>query len=388
MTHAIDLDAVLARIGRQIETGAAERDAEDAFAADGYRLLRDHRVFSALVPAELGGGGTSHGAMCRFIRGLGRRCPSTALALSMHQHLVAAALANHLAGRPGRTLLEAVAGGERILVSTGANDWLDSNGRAEPVEGGWRVTAVKPFASGAPMGNMLVTSAVATPAGRGEDGGGEVLHMAMPLSAAGVTVGDDWQALGMRATGSHTVSLEGVFVPEAAVSLRRPRGAFHPAFAVILTVAMPLILSAYLGAADQALAIARDRVSRHPDDPVAPFLLAEMETAHTTAELAWQALTDLANGLDFTPTAALAASVLTRKAIAAGSVRRTCEKAVEASGGAGYLRRTGLERLLRDSWGAGFHPLPEKRQQLFCGRLAMGLDPVSGEAQAKPRAAA
>ena len=230
MTHAIDLDAVLARIGRQIETGAAERDAEDAFAADGYRLLRDHRVFSALVPAELGGGGTSHGAMCRFIRGLGRRCPSTALALSMHQHLVAAALANHLAGRPGRTLLEAVAGGERILVSTGANDWLDSNGRAEPVEGGWRVTAVKPFASGAPMGNMLVTSAVATPAGRGEDGGGEVLHMAMPLSAAGVTVGDDWQALGMRATGSHTVSLEGVFVAGGRGQPAPAAGCLPPGF--------------------------------------------------------------------------------------------------------------------------------------------------------------
>jgi acyl-CoA dehydrogenase len=31
---------------------------------------------------------------------------------------------------------------------------------------------------------------------------------------------------------------------------------------------------------------------------------------------------------------------------------------------------------LRDVHGAQFHPLPEKRQQLFTGRLAMGLEPV------------
>ena len=60
-----------------------------------------------------------------------------------------------------------------------------------------------------------------------------------------------------------------------------------------------------------------------------------------------------------------------------------------ASGGSPAIcARTGWSACLRDSWGPGFHPLPEKRQQLFLGRLAMGLDPVSGEAQAKPAAAA
>src|SRR3546814_7420795 len=77
----------------------------------------------------------------------------------MHQHLVAAAVANDRAGRPGRKLLEKVAASEAILISTGANDWLESNGRAERVEGGFKVTAVKPLASGAPLGDLLITSA-------------------------------------------------------------------------------------------------------------------------------------------------------------------------------------------------------------------------------------
>ena len=34
------------------------------------------------------------------------------------------------------------------------------------------------------------------------------------------------------------------------------------------------------------------------------------------------------------------------------------------------------QRLVRDVHGVQFHPLPEKRQQLFTGRMALGLDPI------------
>ena len=52
------------------------------------------------------------------------------------------------------------------------------------------------------------------------------------------------------------------------------------------------------------------------------------------------------------------------------------ETAVEAAGGPGFYRRTGLERLLRDARAGAFHPLPRKRQIEFSGRLALGLQPV------------
>ena len=63
----------------------------------------------------------------------------------------------------------------------------------------------------------------------------------------------------MRATGSHTIILDNVFVPDDAVALRRPCGRFHPAWNVILTVAMPLIMSVYAGVAEAAAAIGRDQ---------------------------------------------------------------------------------------------------------------------------------
>lgn len=53
------------------------------------------------------------------------------------------------------------------------------------------------------------------------------------------------------------------------------------------------------------------------------------------------------------------------------------DAAIEAAGGAGYYRSTGLERLLRDVRAADFHPLPRKQQLSFTGRHALGLDPVA-----------
>ena len=52
------------------------------------------------------------------------------------------------------------------------------------------------------------------------------------------------------------------------------------------------------------------------------------------------------------------------------------ETAFAAVGGSAFFRSVGLERLLRDVHGAQFHPLQEKRQHLFTGRVALGLDPV------------
>ena len=52
------------------------------------------------------------------------------------------------------------------------------------------------------------------------------------------------------------------------------------------------------------------------------------------------------------------------------------ESAVELVGGSALFRANGIERLIRDIAGAPFHPLPEKKQQQFTARVALGLPPV------------
>jgi alkylation response protein AidB-like acyl-CoA dehydrogenase len=235
-------------LGEEFAGRAEAHDEGDTFVSRNYAALKEQRLFSAAVPAELGGGGASHREVAEMLRTLAQHCGSTALALSMHQHLIAATVWKYRRGQGGEALLKNVAEKQLVLVSTGAGDWLESNGSMTKTAGGYLVSAHKHFASQSAVGDMLVTSAPFMD---------EVLHFPVPMNAQGVTVLNDWRALGMRGTASHTVKLENVFVPDAAIALRRPRGAYHPVWNIVLTLAMPLIMSVYVGIAQRRRVVHR-----------------------------------------------------------------------------------------------------------------------------------
>ncbi len=367
---------MLDEIGPEFAARAATRNETDEFVADNFADLKERKFLSAMVPHELGGGGVAHSEMCTIIRKIAHYCPSTALTLSMHQHLIAANRFNYHNGNPGQVLLEKVVADELILVSTGAGDWLNSSGEMTKVDGGYRVNAKKGFASGCLAGNIFITSSCY----QDPDEGWQVLHFPIPKSAEGVSIEENWQAMGMRNTGSHMAVFEDVFVPEEAIGLKRPRGEYHPVWNVILTVAMPLIMSAYVGIAEAAADIVRDsarkRTKNHKLDGHLPYLFGEMENSLITAQVMHKNMVAMTNDFEFTPSTNMASDILAHKTIVANAVSATTTKAIEASGGFGYLRINPLERLFRDSFASQFHPLHEKKQHVFTGRLAMGLDPV------------
>jgi alkylation response protein AidB-like acyl-CoA dehydrogenase len=181
-------------------------------------------------------------------------------------------------------------------------------------------------------------------------------------------VKNDWNAHGMRGTGSHTIVLQKVFVPETAIVLRRPRGEFHPFWNVVLTAAMPLIMSVYVGLAEKAAKIA---ITHAKTDSQVVYLLGEMQNELTTAQVMWKDMLRINNNLDFQAINAHGNDILIRKTIVANACIKTVAKAVEVVGGRGYLRSLELERLLRDVQAAPFHPLPEKAQHAFTGNYLM-----------------
>jgi alkylation response protein AidB-like acyl-CoA dehydrogenase len=206
--------------------------------------------------------------------------------------------------------------------------------------------------------------------------GPTVLHFSIPMQAPGVTILDTWHTMAMRASGSNDVRLDGVFVPGAAVSARRPKGAWAPILNVVAAVAGPLVISAYLGVAEAAFELALQKASRKRDDPDVWQLIGEMENALATGQLAVQSAIDTCAEYTFRVDQSTANTVLIRKTIAAQSLMTGVEKALEVVGGSGIYRSTGLERLVRDIHGVQFHPLQAKRQYRFTGRMALGLDPV------------
>jgi len=372
MTTANRFFDIVQKLGPRFAERAAAADVEGRFVSENYADLKEARLMSALVPTELGGGGATHGEICQLLREIAHSCGSTALELSMHTHLVAAAVWRHKHGQPAEALLRKIAASELVLVSTGAGDWVQSNGTVERVTGGYRVSAVKGFGSGSPAGNLMITSAPYQDPERGW----EVLVFPVPLNAPGVTVRDDWNTMTMRATGSNSIELKDVFVADDAITLRRPRGQWHPSWSVTITVAGPIYTAPYIGIAERAAVLAREAAARRGDDPAVIQSLGEVGNALTTAQMAFREMIEIANNFDFTPKTEDADRMLIRKTIAANAAIATVNKAVEVAGGGALFRNAGIERLWRDVQGAPFHPLPEKRQLAFSARVALGLPPV------------
>ena len=355
-------------LGKDFEKRASDYDRDAAFVEKNYEQLKEYGFLSATIPAELGGGGISHSEMCNVLRIFGQHCSSTALALSMHQHLIAATIWKYKQGQGGEDVLKKVVQKNLVLVSTGARDWLESNGEMQKTERGYLVSAQKHFASQSSGGDVLVTSA---PFEDPEDGW-QVLHFSVPFTAEGLKVMDNWYTMGMRGTGSNTVILDNVFVPESAIVQKRQRGTFNPFWSMVLTVAMPMIMSVYVGIAERAARIAIEQIKkREVQKDHITFMIGEMNNELTSAQVQWKDMVSICNNLDFKPSDEKASSILTRKTNVVKSCINTVAKAMEIVGAQSFFVSLGLERLFRDVQASKYHPLTEKDQQLFTGEFLL-----------------
>jgi alkylation response protein AidB-like acyl-CoA dehydrogenase len=104
----VDWLTMVRELGPTFAARASQHDADDSFVADNYAELKRHKIFSAGVPEELGGGGASHTELCGLLRELAHYCGSTALALSMHTHLLATTVWRWRQAQPVDPLLDAL----------------------------------------------------------------------------------------------------------------------------------------------------------------------------------------------------------------------------------------------------------------------------------------
>ncbi len=363
-TRSLDIVEIAKRLGQRF---AANTDAdEDRFIGDNLKALKEAGLVEAGVPRELGGGGASIDELAEMLRVLAHHCSSTALAFSMHTHQVAipAWRWRHQKVAAVEPLLKRVANERIILLSSGGSDWIAGSGKAEKVEGGYRISARKVFTSSAPMGDLLMTSAVSEETG-------EVLHFGIPMTSPQVKVLDNWRTLGMRGTGSHDVMIEGHVVPDAAVVARRKAGEWHPLFQTIATIAFPLVYSVYLGVAESARDIAIGLAKKRRPDRNVLTLVGQMETALRAARLARQSMLEVVRRN--APSAETINDVMIGRQLVGQNVLRVADLAMEAAGGAGFYRAQKLEKHFRDIQGARYHPLQSGPQAEYAGAMALGL---------------
>jgi alkylation response protein AidB-like acyl-CoA dehydrogenase len=358
-----------AAVGGELAAEASRHDVEGSFVEEGLRALREAGLLSIAVPEELGGGGATIRQVAMVQRELAHHCGSTALATSMHQHVTAFTAWRHRRGLPGaEATLRRVADEGLLLVSTGGGDFTTPKGEARKVDGGYRVSGRKQFASQSTEGDVLSTMFPYDDPQQGR----RVLNMAVPVRAEGVTVLDNWDALGMRGTASNDIVLEDVFVPEEKVLANRPYGVVDGPLQVIVSIAMPIISAVYLGVAEAAYRPAVDAAMAKADDVLVQRQVGEM--AHRLRVASWALDGALAEiGDDPAPSVQSFAAAMTAKREVALAGMAVCDIAMEVAGGPAFFRGSTIERCYRDVRAAKFHPLSPERTLVHGGRLALGL---------------
>jgi len=357
-----------ASIGDEIAAHAQRHDRDSTFVVEAYEALRREGLLAAAVPTELGGSGASIAEIAAMQQEISRHCGSTALASAMHQHVTAFTAWRYRRNLPGaEATLRRVADEGIVLVSTGGADFTNPRGSAIKVDGGYRVSGTKVFASQGPAGAAMSTMFPY----EDPEQGLRVLNMSVPLAGDGIRLVDNWDTLGMRGTASGDIEIDDVFVPDERVLANRPHGVIDAPLQVILSISMPIISGAYLGIARSAMdAAVVAATGSH--DPITQrqvgLMRHRIQVAQWTLDRALDVVADVPE-----PSEERMMAALTAKREVARAAAEVVDLAIDVAGGSAFRKGSVIERAYRDVRAAGFHPLTPEQTLRRAGQLALGV---------------
>jgi 3-hydroxy-9,10-secoandrosta-1,3,5(10)-triene-9,17-dione monooxygenase len=312
-----------------------------------------------LVPRSVGGSELNYDTVLDVTCALGSACPSTGWVYCLwtaHLWLIAQ-LPEHLQ----RAVFES----PRPLVSSVVN----TVGTPTIVDGGYRWTGRGFFSSGVDHCAWL------TPAMNVPRADGTVERCWFLLRRSDITIKDDWYTVGLKGTGSKTIEVEDVFVPDENIlwvkdlsAGRSPgamlhRGVLYQAaidFVYSLPVGMPVVgVARGFVAAYQERVRARIAGSNAVLAREAMHTLPRLAQASTEVEAAYALLRHVVQRYCFAPASAFddldRARCRGDTSYAAQMCRRAVNSLFESSGGSSLYDSSDLQRLWRDSNAAAAH---------------------------------
>src|SRR5205807_8515145 len=205
-------------------TRAAQHDRDASDPVENYAALRDAGFYGLNVPADLGGSGVGLLGWSLAAEELAQGCASTALSFNMHLSVVGPVMESPLVPRTTKERLAKMVVYERKLIGGNFSEPTTSGlvgtaiplARARQVEGGYRITGRKAFASMIAAADYVMVMAYPDEATSPT----AAMLLLVPPEAPGRRVEKVWDALGMRATRSDSMVLEECWVPDDALLLR------------------------------------------------------------------------------------------------------------------------------------------------------------------------
>jgi alkylation response protein AidB-like acyl-CoA dehydrogenase len=361
----------------------AQYDRDNKFFTEDFEALRKSGYLTINVPKELGGRGYTLAQTARLQRRLAYHAPATALGINMHVYWVgvAADLWRH-GDKSMEWLLREAMAGEVFAAghSERGNDLpvLLSTAQAQKVEGGFKFTGHKMFGSLAPVWTRYGLHALWADA----PGGPQVVHAFMPRDTKGYKIVETWDTMGMRATRSDDVVLDGAFVPDKYVVRTLPAGTADLFVVAVFAWATMGFGTIYCGIAQRAAELAAAAVKGKKSMAVSRTMAYHPEVQHSMAQL--QLLLDpIAPHLDHVARewsegvdhgALWPSKLVSAKHHAVESCWKIVDLAMELSGGAGMFRGNELERLFRDARCGRFHPANSALVHEIVAKTALGID--------------
>ncbi|MDO5673257.1 MAG: acyl-CoA dehydrogenase family protein [Actinomycetaceae bacterium] len=251
----------------QLRERAPGFDERNEFCAPDIEDLKRIGYFTCFLPREFGGAGLSLPQVCELQTTLARYAPATALCVNMHQIIIG--LGHTLARSSedgnqaaGRRIFQLAAQGAifGFGISEPGNDLVlfNSISKALPVDdGSYLFSGTKIFTSLGSAWTHLVTF------GRDDSVEGAPLSVfaIIDRKAGGVKTVEDWDALGMRATGSHTTVLhEAPALSENILGKVAPGASIEPIILGIFANFEILLAATYAGIGLRALEVGASRV--------------------------------------------------------------------------------------------------------------------------------
>lgn len=396
------LVALAESLAADFATRAGEHDREGSFPADNIDALRATGYLAAPVPRGCGGMGVETirdvlVASSRLARGDG----STTIGVNMHLNVTMGlrrsyerALATGDGARAAgiAATLQGIARGEIVLASLSTEpgrELTEPATRATRTAAGWTISGKKTFATMSEAATHLVVSV----SWEDDNGNERVSFVQVPADAPGVTLNHDWDAMGMRASGSGSVSFEDIAVGDGRLVGGFPMGTWNAGLMERFLSAGLVHASPYLGiaeaAAGQGLAMAAKAKKGRNGRPMAERPMIQLLAAENAVDLAaMRGIFDRATRLvdqyfadhiacaDYDDVLIAFKEAQCAKTFLNAAAIRVVDRSLTLSGGAGYMSRHPLSRLYRDvRAGAFMHPLAANTAHEFIGRVELGLEP-------------
>lgn len=372
-----------------IRSEAADHDRDATFPFRAFDALFQVGAMGFTVPSDVGGAGRGLADTARLIRAIARADASVALVLAMHVKLHAGIRWPGSSWTPAlRALLQRSAVDDGGLVNTvqvereqgslARGGSPATTARVQP--GGFVVTGHKVYGTGAPLLRWFVVGATtdeATP---------QVGSFVVEAGSPGLAIDPTWDHIGMRASGSHDVILDEVFVPADRVFALRPRGERAGSFDAVVRPWSAVVLAAlYTGIAEAArdwlVGYLHERVPTNLGAPLASLprfheAVGEIEALLLASD---RLITDAAARVDAaerdgTIEAVDAPAIDLVKYLATQHATRAVEIGLRSIGNPGLTRANPIERLFRDVQCGPVHNPQDDLILQGAGRAALGRD--------------